>query len=397
MCSLKTKAGHQAGFTKALQREIDYYRHQGGELLLSVAILLASMVTVTWIFSAKTMTDMPIAVIDMDGSSVSRAYVRMLDATSEMTIRDHLTSPDHARKLLQQASIYAAVLIPRGFAKDVKSGRQATVIAWHSGQFLTISGVLSKSLITVTGTFSAGVEMTSLAKRGESTLSAQVHFEPIRPELRTLFNPSLNYQYFLVAGLLPAMLQVFVMVWGVYVVGREFRDRTSAAWLASGKTVFTAIAAKLLPVFLVASMIGLGCLGWIYSNANWPVTGSFGMLLLAWEVMICAYLVLALLAAGLAPQLTTALSFTAAYTAPAFAYAGITFPQHAMPLVAQLWAYALPVRSLLRLQVEQAQIGAPLSYSIIELLILIAFVLVPIPIATRQIRKRCKMAISQDP
>jgi ABC-2 type transport system permease protein len=247
----------------------------------------------------------------------------------------------------------------------------------------------------VTGTLSAGIEITSLEKRGESTFAAQVGFEPIRPELRTLFNPLLNYQYFLVAGLLPAMLQVFVMVWSVYVVGREFRERSTGEWLSAGRNIYFSIAAKVLPVFVVGSAIGLGCLAWIHGYAGWPVEGSLGILILGWELMICAYLVLGLLVVGLAPQLATALSFTAAFTAPAFAYAGITFPQQAMPAVAQLWSYALPIRTLLRLQVEQAQIGASVSSSVPELLILVGFVLLPLPVAIRRIRTRCNTAVTQ--
>lgn len=382
----------QSGFACALSRELDYYRHRGGDLLLSIAILLASMVAVAWIFTAATIRDMPIAIIDQDGSSVSRAFIRMVEATPEMRVNAYLTSPAEARERLEQASVYAAVLIPRDFAKDLKTGRQATVIGWHSGQFLTISGVLSKSLSQVTATFSAGIEMTSLKKRGESSLAAQVEFEPIRPELRTLFNPFQNYQYFLVGALLPAMLQVFVMIWSVFAVGREFRERTTSEWLCAGSNVVFAIAAKVLPVFVVGSVIGLGCLAWIHGYAGWPVAGSLGTLILGWELMICAYIVLGLLAVGLAPQLATALSFTAAFTAPAFAYAGITFPQQAMPAVAQLWTYALPIRTLLRLQVEQAQIGAPVSSSVAELMILVGFVLLPLPLAILRIGRRGKTA-----
>lgn len=254
--------------------------------------------------------------------------------------------------------------------------------------------MLSKSLSQVTGTLSAGIEMTSLVKRGESSLAAQVDFEPIRPELRTLFNPLQNYQLFLVAGLLPAMLQVFVMVWSVFAVGREFREQTTGQWISAGRNVYTATAAKLLPIFVIASVIGLGCISWMHGYVAWPVDGSLGMLVLGWELMICAYLVLGLLVVGLVPKLATALSFTAAFTAPAFAYAGITFPQQAMPIVAQWWAYALPIRTLLQLQVKQTQIGAAVSNSVPELIILVAFILVPLPFAIGRIRSRCDIASS---
>jgi ABC-2 type transport system permease protein len=386
---------HPTGFIAALAREVAHYRHQSGDLLLSVFFLLASMIVVAWIFTSGTLTNLPIAVIDQDGTSVSRAYVRMIEATPEMRVTEYVTSLAAARELIEQASIYAAVLIPRNFGKDIRTSKQVTVVGWHSGQFLTISAVISKSLRQVTATLSAGIEMTSLAKRGDSALAAQVNFEPIRPELRTLFNPFQNYQYFLVAGLLPAMLQVFVMSWSVFVVGREFRDGTSAAWLTAGTMTYAAVAAKMLPVFIVASAIGLGCLGWVHGIVGWPVTGSLGVLIVGWALMILAYITLGLLAAGFAPTLATALSFTAAYTAPAFAYAGITFPQQGMPLLAELWSYALPVQTLLSLQVEQTQIGAPVRSSVSELLILTAFILLPLPLALRKIRLRCETSVAE--
>jgi ABC-2 type transport system permease protein len=384
------KSIKKAGFLTALAREYKYYRLAGTELFISVAILLSSMVVVAWIFTAATLTDLPIAVIDNDGTSVSRTYTRMLEATPQMHIVKNLFSPMEARELLEQGSVYAVVFIPKYFARDIKSGEQVTIIGWHSGQLLTISGVLSKSLRQVTGTMSAGIEMTSLSKRSGNVLAAQVNYEPIKTELRTLFNPFQNYQYFLVAGLLPSMLQVFVMVWSVFAVGREFRDHTSEEWLTSGGTVYAAIAAKMIPIFFVASLIGFACLSWLYGISGWPVNGSLGLLILAWELMIISYLVLGVLSASFAPKLVISLSFTAFFTAPAFAYAGITFPQQAMPFLAQIWTYALPVRTLLRLQVEQVEIGAPISSSMTELLILSCFILVPLPFVIYQIKSRCK-------
>lgn len=384
------KAKNQTGFLAALSRELRYYRAFGTELFISVSILLTCMVIVAWVFTAATLTDLPIAVIDNDKSSVSRTYTRMLEATPQMHIVENLSSPMEARKLLAQGSVYAVVLVPKDFARDIKSGKQVTITGWHSGQLLTISGMLSKSLRQVTGTMSAGIEITSLSKRSANVLAAQVNYEPIKTELRTLFNPFQNYQYFLVAGLLPAMLQVFVMVWSVFAVGREFRDHTSNEWLVSGGTVYSAIAAKITPIFFVASIIGFACISWLYGISGWPVNGSVGLLILAWVLMIIAYLVLGVLCASFAPTLAIALSFTAFFTAPAFAYAGITFPQQAMPLLAQIWTYALPVRTLLRLQVEQVDIGAPPISSIAELFILSAFILVPLPFAIYQIKYRCK-------
>lgn len=389
---MQSQLQHKVSFITALKRELAYYRYNGRECFIAIAILLASMTSVAWVFSSGTLTNLPIAVIDNDNSSLSRSYIRMLEAAPEIHIVEQLTSTTQARELLEQASIYAFVLIPNNFAKDIKTGRQTNIASWSSGQYLTISSTISKSLRQVTGTLSAGIEITSLNKRIDSSLAARVNYSPIQSELRTLFNPYQNYQFFIVSSLLPAMLQMFVMIWTVFVVGRELQDNTWAQWLNSGSSVYSIVTAKLLPIFIIASVIGFACIFWLFGISGWPVNGSLSLLILGWELMILAYLVLGVLFTSLTKNLATGLSFTIFFTAPAFAYVGITFPQHAMPLIAQIWTYILPVRSLLRLQVEQVEMAAPVINSLPEILILLCFIALPTPLIITQIRRRCKTA-----
>ncbi|AZQ84384.1 ABC transporter permease [Colwellia sp. Arc7-635] len=387
---MANKSTDNAGFVAALKREWLHYKRCSGEVFFSLITLILSMVVVTWIFSSGVLRDIPIAVVNNDGSSVSRAYIRMLDASPQLRIAETMASSTQARALLDTAAVYAVVVIPKDFSQSLKLGRQTTVFAWHSAQFLTVSGVISKSLREVTGTMSAAIKISSLQERGESSIEAKVNFSPVQAELRTLFNPFQNYQYFLIAGLLPAMLQVFVMIWSVYLVGKEYQDNTSAQWLATGHNIYNALLAKVLPLFLLSSVIGLACLLYLFGIAGWPINGSLSLLIIAWEFMIAAYIVLGLLFAAFAPQLATGLSVAVFFTAPAFAYAGVTFPQQSMPLLAELWAYLLPVRSLLRLQIEQTELGTSVQHSLPELLILLSFVLLPLPFAIKRLKLRCE-------
>lgn len=388
---------HNVGFMATLIREFMYYRSHGRDIVIALMTLLASMIVVAWIFTSGRLTSLPVAVIDQDNSSLSRTYVRMIDAAPQIKITQHLASPIEARELLASATIYTAVLIPRGFGKNIKTAQQVTVPVWYTGQFLTIAGVITKTLRQVTGTLSASIEITSLIKRGESNFSAKVNFEPIASELRTLFNPFQNYQYFLVTSLLPAMLQVFVMVWTVVVIGREFCDKACDGWRRTPNYMTIAVAAKICPIFIVSSLVGLSCLFWVHGVVGWPVNGRAILLIIGWELMIAAYISLGICLVFYINTLTTALSFTAAFTAPAFAYAGMTFPQQSMPFLAQLWTYALPVRTLLRLQVEQAQLGAPMIHSMSEICILLGFIFLPLQLVRIKMFQRCKATALRGP
>ena len=57
------------------------------------------------------------------------------------------------------------------------------------------------------------------------------------------------------------------------------------------------------------------------------------------------------------------LSFTGFISAPSFAFSGVTFPYLAMSPAAQHWSNALPLTHYLRMQTNQLQMSAPISYA----------------------------------
>jgi ABC-2 type transport system permease protein len=59
---------------------------------------------------------------------------------------------------------------------------------------------------------------------------------------------------------------------------------------------------------------------------------------------------------------TEALSFAAAYTAPAFAFLGVTFPTNNMNIFALTWREFLPITHLMELFYSQAHYATPLSH-----------------------------------
>lgn len=127
---------------------------------------------------------------------------------------------------------YAVVQIPPDFARDIKRGQGADVVLMHNAQLATHSSLIQRDLRQVVGTLSAGVEMQARAKRGDPAQALRVRMEPIRTNLVSLFNISTNYEQFLAAALIPALLHILGMTAGAWSVGRELRDRTLGQWMA---------------------------------------------------------------------------------------------------------------------------------------------------------------------
>lgn len=320
-----------------------------------------------WIFSAGLPTRLPIGVLDDDHSALSRQLVRFLDATPGLAVARRYDNPAEAEHALRRIDVYAVVSIPRDFSRDVKQGRSAQITLLHNAQLGTHSGLIQRDVRTAVGTLSAGVEMTARNKRGEAAQGVRTSMEPVRAGMVTLFNASLDYEQFLAAALIPALLHILAMTAGAWAVGRELRDRTLGDWLgptpALGQTA-GALLGKLLWSWLGLGGVATLALLWITWGRGWHPAGSVPWTLVALWVFLALSIALGALASAATRSLRTALSATGFITAPAFAFSGVGFPLLAMPWAAQLWALALPYTHYIRLQMEQLQMGAPLSVSV---------------------------------
>ena len=73
--------------------------------------------------------------------------------------------------------------------------------------------------------------MAARNKRGEAARAVRVSMEPIHTQMVALFNVSSNYEQFLGAALIPALLHILAMTAGAWTVGRELRDSSLGQWL----------------------------------------------------------------------------------------------------------------------------------------------------------------------
>jgi len=331
--------------------------------LLGVALLW-------WIFSAGLPRHLAVGVVDEDHSSLSRQLVRMLDATPGVRITQQFANTGEAERALRNIEVYAVVTIPRDFARTVKKGRAAQVTLLHNAQMGTHSGLLQRDVRAAVGTLSAGIEMAARNKRGEAARAVRESMEPIHTQMVALFNVSSNYEQFLGAALIPALLHILAMTAGAWSVGRELRDRSLGQWLGdalgTGGLLHTAgsLMGKLALPWLSLTLVGLLALVGITWGRGWHPPGN-----LAWVAGALALLMAVSLAAGaalaaLTHSLRTALSGAGFFAAPAFAFSGVAFPLSGMPASARAWAEAMPFTHYIRLQIEQLQMGAPLATSV---------------------------------
>lgn len=367
-------AARSTGFVAVVRREWQRLVADRWDLAMLTWIPLAVCALIWWIFAAGVARELPIVVLDHDRSSVSRALVRLLDASPGIVVAAQVGSDAEAMSWLRQRRAYGVLVVPDTFERDLAGGRAVSLPWFYNGAFAAHVGSLTRDVRSVVATLSAGIEIAARGQRGATPVQAGAQFEPIQMRLETLFNESANDEAFLVLALIPSMLQIFVALAAITAIGRELRDGSVPAWLATaGGRWWVAVAGKWALPALLFSLHSVLFVAFFVGVRGWAIEGSGAMIGLGLLLLIAAYLGLGTLLIAATLTLRNALSLAAFVTAPAFAFSGQSFPLLAMPVAARAWADALPLTHYLQLQSRHWLAGAPWTYGVQDALLLAGF------------------------
>ena len=374
------------------------------DLAMVFWIPLATVLLIWWIFSQIQITDLPIGVIDNDRGPVANTALRYLEANPNLTVKQLYHTPAAAKAAILQRDIYAVVIIPEDFSRNILLSKPAPIVLQVNAQYGTHSGIIQTSVQSVIGTLSAGVEMKRLVKQGMAPSQAAIAYSPISIQRISLFNAATDYQQFLASTVIPALLHILAMVIGATTIGRELRDKRIGRWyhFINGSHVYLTLPPKddqpnnnsqpspldnvsdsqnQAPEEVSIPVLVFGLLGKYF----WPLLAySIWSILALWlaapqqSIAISALMVtyislvlLMMLSFWLGAiftlgsfSLRMGLSATGFISAPSYAFAGVTFPYVAISKNAQHWSDVLPLTHYLKLHIAQLQMQAPVIISL---------------------------------
>lgn len=357
----------------SLAREWARLRADRWDLAMLGWIPLALYLLTWWIFSSAIARDLPLAVRDLDQSSLSRKLVRMLDQSPGL-MQVAVASDAEALAALRAGRVFGILSIPARMQARLSGGEQV-VLGWtYNAQYPSHSGAMTRDVRAVVATLSAGAELQGRVKRGSASVQAAQQFEPVATRTAALFNEHGSIIPSLALPAVWSLLHIFVTLAALTALGRELRNASVPDWLeAAGGRLGVAVLAKLaipLAVFLLHAALLVLAFG---ALLGWPILGSAPAMLLGCLLLVTAYLALGACLAAWGGSLRSALSACAFITAPAFAFSGQGFPLLAMPAAARVWAEALPLTHFLGLVNNTWLGGAPLRVGLGALVALALF------------------------
>lgn len=290
-------------------------------------------------------------VVDQDQSSASRDLRFRFDASAAVELGNIVQNPSQALERARNKESFGYLLIPEGFHRALVNGEQVNVTAFVNQQSYMLGNILSNQVIR--NVLQSGIRETTvhLMSGGAVQEQALAQVVPLSGSRSVLGNSYLNYQSFLLASLLPHLWHVFVMLVTVIAVGEEFKNGTAQQWMDSaGQHLSVALLGKLaIPGLILGLWITAIDLYVVNITGLAPYADLSALLVSGWVTQF-SYHCAGLLAVALTHNYRTSLSLAAFYSAPAFAFVGVTFPTFDMNNAAQLWQSLLPISQLIQIQ-----------------------------------------------
>lgn len=335
-------------FFITLKRELRRIFRQGQSRYL---ILTSLGVVFCYIFFLTLMSEgqpqrLPIAIVDQDGSYLSRRLCHEINATQGVRVVAVYPTHTEARRAMQRQEIFAFLEIPAGTYNEVLSFTRPHLALYSNNAYL-LSGSLSyRSLATISKLASGAVQREVLRKKGYDESQIMGLIQPIELDTHLISNPTANYQPYVLTTMLPGMLGLSVLLLTVYMIGKERKDETLAELLAHG--VMPALLGKMVPYtfwFTVMGVVGnIVLFGWCHFEQH----GSFLLVSLFTLLLVLAMQATGIFLAGMIPEAHLSTCFAAIYGTLAFTMSGFSYPVSSMPPALQALSQIFPLRHYYR-------------------------------------------------
>lgn len=204
------------------KQEIRHTYRDQGVLIFFVLVPLVYPLIYSFIYTNETLRDVPTAVVDNSRSSLSRDYLRRVDASPEVQIVTYCADMEEAKLVLKDRRAYGIIYIPSSFSSDITQGRQTKV-----SLYCDMSGLLYyKSLLLANTEVSLDMNAEIKVARAGNTTEQQDELTtyPIVYQDVAIYNPTNGFAAFLIPAVLMLIIQQTLLL-GIGLSAGTARER----------------------------------------------------------------------------------------------------------------------------------------------------------------------------
>ena len=369
---------------EVMMRELQILRQNHIYRFCMVLFPILVIIFFTTMLDEGLPTSMPVGIVDLDNTSITRALERKLDGFQMSKVVAHYPSVAEARQAIQRNEIYGFLYIPKGTTSKLLASRQPKISYYYTYTTMVAGSMIMKDMKTISSLGSAALGQATMRAKGLTDKQIQTLLQPITIDLHQIANPWSSYNVYLTTVMVPGILMIFIFLISAYSLGTELKFASSKNWLAmADNNVTIALVGKFLPQTLIWLAIVFGYQLYVFFHLGFPHQGSPWMLVLLGLMHVMAAQGFGIFAFGLMPSLRMSMSVCSLWAVLSISMAGSAFPAMGMDGALQSLAWLFPLRHYFMLYQACIFNGFPLVEVWFHFAALLGFILLPWMVASK--------------
>ena len=360
------------------------FSDSGAMLILFFAVFSYPLVY-SIAYKNNVVRDIPVSIVDLDKTSVSRQLTRMLGATKEISVNHEVGSLQEAKQLFWDGDSKGIILIPEGFEKNLSKGFQTSLGVYCDASYFLIYKETLSGTIQATGTLSAGVEIKRLLAAGSSEEQAKQQRDPMPTKFYSLYNPAGSYGSSIMPGMILIILQQTLLI-GIGMIGGAGKERRNNQEIKPGVRVrqgmFSVVFGKGLAYFLIYIPNIAFTLVYLSKWFGFPDKGSFTDVCILLVPYLFSVIFLGLMISMLFRRREHSIMALVFFSPIVLFLSGLSWPKTAIPHLLSLIAQIFPSTTMIPAYLRVRTMGVPISAVKPELLFLLCQMIVYFLIAS---------------
>ncbi len=322
------------------------------------------------------------AVIDQEKSRRSREFIDAFVTSGYFDYVEYLATAEEASRMIDNAKIRIAIVIPPDFSEKILSNDVADVQIIVDGMDSNTASTIVAYVQAVTIQYSQRIVLKNLAKMGKGS------YIPVQYETRVWYNPELKSAKFLVPGLIGFILAITAVIATSLSIVREKERNTIEQIDVSPVRPAELVVGKMIPYALISLVAAALVITAAYLMFDVVVKGSLFYLFGTTLLFICAALSIGLFISTIADSQQVAFQLASILSmVPTIVLSGFIFPIHSMPWWLQILSNITPAKFYLVILRSIVLKGVGLSAFWDQICYLLIFISVLLLISIRRFKK----------
>ena len=347
------------GVYQVIKREIDLVIHDRNIFTIVIFAPLFYALFYCTIYFNKGEQNVEVVVVDMDHSKLAETLIKDLDATQMITVTGITGNLEEAKDQLFSFKAHAIVLIDKDFERLIKTGHGADIKVYLNTTRFLVSNDINKSINEVAIATGYKTRVKFFESAGYNINQAKEIADPLKVDLRAMFNTTDSYGDFMIPALLILIIQQTLLIGLAESMAKERENGTiKELFLTSNKSPWSLIFGKVGFYFILFSAYALFFFTALFSLYTENQKGSDLALIILTLLFILSVTFISIFIASFFKKKILSLQFFVFLSQPIFLLSGYSWPLLAMPEWVRYLALSLPSTHYLQAFVRITTMGA---------------------------------------